>query len=81
MVQHGEPRPGDGCLDGLAHVTVPGIRVRHRQHSAYEIAAGDPLDFKFYVTYFLFDPGSGPKVVFWISHEDGQKVMQEAGLI
>ena len=40
-----------------------------------------PLDFKFYITYFLFDSGSGPKVAFWISHDDELKVMQEAGLI
>ena len=47
----------------------------------FEKEPGHPLDFKFYVTYFLFDPGSGPKVVFWISHDDEWKVMQEAGLI
>jgi len=40
-----------------------------------------PLDFKFYITYFLYDSGSGPKVAFWISHEDELKVMQEAGLM
>jgi hypothetical protein len=42
---------------------------------------GEAMDFKFYITYFLFDPGSGPKIVFYISHDDEQKVMQEAGLI
>src|SRR5262245_59365419 len=47
----------------------------------FEKQPGQPLDFKFFLTYFLFDAGSGPKVVFWISHEDEQKVMQEAGLI
>lgn len=32
---------------------------------------------------FLFDPGSGtgPKVAFYISHEDEQQVMREAGLL
>jgi hypothetical protein len=39
------------------------------------------LDFKFFVTYFLFDPGSGPKVAFWISHDDEQKIKRDAGPI
>ena len=47
----------------------------------FEKDPGNPLDFKFYITYFLFDPGTGPKVVFYISHDDEQKVMKEAGLI
>ena len=50
-------------------------------HMIFEKEAGKPLDFRFYITYFLFDPGSGPKVVFYISHDDEQKVMKEAGLI
>ena len=47
----------------------------------FEKDPGNPLDFKFYITYFLFDPGTGPKVVLYISHDDEQKVMKEAGLI
>lgn len=47
----------------------------------FEKQPGHPLEFKFFLTYFLFDSGSGPKVVFWISHDDEQKIMQEAGLI
>lgn len=50
-------------------------------HMTFEKQPGHSLHFKFFVTYFLFDPGSGPKVVFWISHDDEQKIMQEAGLI
>ena len=50
-------------------------------HMTFEKEPNRPLDFKFFITYFLFDPGSGPKVVFYISHDDEQKVMQEAGLI
>lgn len=30
---------------------------------------------------FEKDPGSGPKAAFWISHEDEQAVMRDAGLI
>lgn len=47
----------------------------------FEKGAGTPQEFNFYITYFLFDPGTGPKVVFYISHKDEQKVMREAGLI
>lgn len=47
----------------------------------FEKEPGRPLDFRFFITYFLFDPGSGPKAAFWISHEDELKVMREAGLI
>ena len=50
-------------------------------HMNFEKQPGHPLDFKFFVTYFLFDSGAGPKVTSWISHEDEQKVMREAGLI
>ena len=62
-------------LDG--HYTM--VKVNWKM--VFEKEEGRPLDFKFYITYFLFDSGSGPKVVFWISHDDEQKVMQEAGLI
>ncbi len=47
----------------------------------FEKEEGHPREFKFYITYFLFDPGTGPKVVFYISHDDEQKIMREAGLI
>lgn len=47
----------------------------------FEKQPGQPLDFKFFITYVLFDNGTGPKVVFYISHDDEQKVMKDAGLI
>lgn len=50
-------------------------------HMVFEKQRGHPLDFKFFITYFLFDPGTGPEVVFYISHDDEQKVMRDAGLI
>jgi hypothetical protein len=50
-------------------------------HMTFEKQAGRPLDFKFFITYFLYDAGSGHKAVFWISHEDEERVMREAGLI
>ncbi|HMQ54932.1 MAG TPA: hypothetical protein PKD98_22825 [Anaerolineae bacterium] len=50
-------------------------------HMVFEKQPGRPLAFKFFITYFLFDAGSGPKVAFYISHDDEQQVMREAGLI
>jgi hypothetical protein len=47
----------------------------------FEKQAGQPLDFKFFITYFLYDQGDGPKVAFWISHDDEEQVMREAGLL
>lgn len=47
----------------------------------FEKEPGRPLDFKFCITYLLFDSGSGPKVALWNSHDDEQRIMQEAGLI
>lgn len=50
-------------------------------HMTFEKQQGHPLDFKFFITYFLYDQGDGPKAAFWISHDDEQRVMREAGLI
>lgn len=50
-------------------------------HMTFEKQLGHPLDFKFFITYFLYDTETGPKAAFWISHDDEQQVMREAGLI
>lgn len=50
-------------------------------HMTFEKQPGHPLDFRFFITYFLYDAGDGPRAAFWISHEDEQRVMREAGLI
>jgi hypothetical protein len=50
-------------------------------HMTLEKQPGHPLDFKFFITYFLYDSGTGLKAAFWISHDDEQRVMREAGLI
>lgn len=50
-------------------------------HMTFHPDGREVLDFEFYITYFLFDDGTGPKVAFYISHEDEQRVMREAGLI
>lgn len=55
--------------------------VKVHWQMTFEQQPDRPLDFKFFITYFLFDPGSGPKAAFWISHDDELRVMREAGLI
>ena len=50
-------------------------------HMSFEAQPARQLEFRFALTYFLFDGGLGPKVAFWISHDDEQKVMRDAGLI
>ncbi|MES3020169.1 MAG: hypothetical protein V4857_01160 [Pseudomonadota bacterium] len=48
---------------------------------SFEKEAGKPQVFTFFITYFLFRSDAGLKVAFYISHDDEQKVMREAGLI
>ena len=50
-------------------------------HMTFEKQPERPLDFRFFITYILFDTGTGPRIVFYISHDDEQKVMKDAGLI
>lgn len=57
------------------------IMAKVHWQMVFEKEPGSAQEFKFYITYFLFDPGTGPKVVFYISHDDEQKVMSDAGLI
>jgi hypothetical protein len=57
------------------------VMAKVRWLMAFETTGGQTLEFTFYITYFLFDPGTGPKVAFWISHDDELKAMREAGLI
>lgn len=47
----------------------------------FEKEAGKPRDFVFFITYFLFDDGTGPRAAFWISHEDEERVMRDGGLL
>ncbi len=60
-----------------AHYTMAKVHW----HMVFEKTAGKPREFRFYITYFLFDAGSGAQVVFYISHDDERKVMREAGLL
>ncbi len=70
-VLHVEPTPLDGKY----------TMAKVHWHMTFEKEPGHPLEFRFFITYFLYDPGTGPKAAFWISHDDEQKVMRDAGLI
>lgn len=50
-------------------------------HMVFAKTAGNPQEFRFFITYFLFDGGSGPRIMFYISHDDERKVLREAGLL
>lgn len=70
----------------ILHIETTSIDEKYtmakvRWHMTFEKQPGHSLEFKFFITYFLYDPGDGPKAAFWISHDDEQHVMREAGLI
>ena len=50
-------------------------------HMTFEKEPGRPLEFRFYTTYFVYDSGADLRVASWISHEDEERVMREAGLL
>ncbi|HZX76730.1 hypothetical protein [Lysobacter sp.] len=56
-------------------------QVKVHWQMVFEKTPGSPQEFRFHITYFLFDPGSGPKIAFYISHDDERKTMRDAGLI
>ena len=47
----------------------------------FEKVKGQPQEFKFFVTYFLYDSPDGLRIVFYIAREDEEKVLREAGLL
>lgn len=59
------------------HYTMAKVHWR----MVFEKQAGQPQEFKFFVTYFLFDSPDGLRIAFYISREDEQKVLRDAGLL
>lgn len=47
----------------------------------FEKIKGQPREFKFFITYFLFEAPEGLRIVFFIAREDEQKVLRDAGLL
>ncbi|MBT2750089.1 MULTISPECIES: hypothetical protein [unclassified Lysobacter] len=54
--------------------------VKVHWHLRFDNPSAKQSDFKFFNTYFLSTTGA-LKVVFYISHDDEQKVMKDAGLV
>ena len=43
----------------------------------FEKVKGQPQEFKFVITYFLYDSPEGLRIVFFIAREDEQKVLRD----
>ena len=50
-------------------------------HMRFEKDPGQPIDLKDYSTYVLFVKDDLPKIVFYLTHENFMKIMQERGLL
>jgi len=50
-------------------------------HMRFEKDPGQPIDLKDYSTYVLFIKDDVPKIVFYLTHENLMKIMQERGLL
>lgn len=59
------------------HYTMAKVHWR----MVFEKIKGQPREFKFFITYFLFDSPQGLRIVFFIAREDEQKVLRDAGLL
>ena len=59
------------------HYTMAKVQWR----VVFEKVKGQPKEFKFQITYFLYDSPEGLRIVFFIAREDEQKVLREAGLL
>ncbi len=47
----------------------------------FEKNPGQPIDLKDSSTYILFIKDDSPQVVFYLTHENLMKIMQEVGLV
>jgi hypothetical protein len=62
-------------LDG--HYVMAKVQV----HMRFEKNQGKPVDITSYSTYILFIKDDSPRVVFYLTHENLLKIMQELGLL
>ena len=65
-----ETRLGDHYVMAKVHV-----------HMRFEKNPGQPIDLKDSSTYILFIKDDSPQVVFYLTHENLAKIMQEVGLV
>jgi len=70
MVPQDETRLGDHYVMAKVHV-----------HMRFEKDPGQPIDLKDSSTYILFIKDDSPQVVFYLTHENLMKIMQEVGLV
>jgi hypothetical protein len=59
------------------HYVMTKVHVQMR----FEKNPGQPIDLKDYSTYILFIKDDSPQIVFYLTHKDLVKHMQEAGLV
>ncbi len=57
------------------------VMAKVHVHMRFEKDPGQPIDLKDYSTYVLFIKDDLPKIVFYLTHENFMKIMQERGLL
>jgi hypothetical protein len=56
------------------------VMVKVHSHMRFEKNPGHPIDLKDSSTYILFIQNASPKIVFYTTHENLMKILQERGL-
>ena len=57
------------------------VMVKALVHMRFEKIPGQPVDLKDHSTYILFVGDISPKIVFYLTHENLMKIMQDKGLL
>jgi hypothetical protein len=57
------------------------VMAKVQAHMRFEKNPGQPIDLKDYSTYILFIKDDSPKIIFYTTHENLLKIMQERGLL
>jgi len=57
------------------------VMAKVHVHMRFEKDPGQPIDLNDYSTYVLFIKDDLPKIVFYLTHENFMKIMQERGLL
>jgi len=57
------------------------VMVKAHVRMRFEKNQGQPIDLIDYSTYILFVKDDSPKIVFYTTHENLMKIMQERGLL
>jgi hypothetical protein len=57
------------------------VMVKVHSHMRFEKNPGQPVDLKDSSTYILFIKDDSPRIVFYTTHENLMKIMQDRGLL